>query len=80
LDVDIDGTIDLYDKYVTVPGPVENNGCPLSNNGNGVVSADETVMNGIEFVILTLTELNLIIRRSSTAQLAISILIMVHMS
>ena len=28
---------------------MENNGCPLNKNGNGVVSADETVMNGIEF-------------------------------
>lgn len=29
LDVDLDGVIDLYDKCVTVPGPVENNGCPI---------------------------------------------------
>jgi OOP family OmpA-OmpF porin len=28
LDVDLDGVIDLYDKCVTVPGPVENQGCP----------------------------------------------------
>jgi OOP family OmpA-OmpF porin len=28
LDMDLDGVIDLYDKCVTVPGPVENNGCP----------------------------------------------------
>lgn len=28
LDMDLDGTIDLYDKCVTVPGPAENNGCP----------------------------------------------------
>ncbi|OJX29213.1 MAG: hypothetical protein BGO86_01745 [Chryseobacterium sp. 36-9] len=49
LDVDMDGVIDLYDKCVTVPGPVENNGCPLNNTNNGAVSADETVMNGIEF-------------------------------
>ncbi|NHX22066.1 OmpA family protein, partial [Escherichia coli] len=28
LDVDLDGVIDLYDKCVTVPGPVSNNGCP----------------------------------------------------
>ncbi|RZJ84549.1 MAG: OmpA family protein, partial [Chryseobacterium sp.] len=30
LDADLDGVIDLYDKCVTVPGPVENNGCPLT--------------------------------------------------
>ncbi|WP_288377434.1 OmpA family protein [Chryseobacterium culicis] len=29
LDMDLDGVIDLYDKCVTVPGPVENNGCPV---------------------------------------------------
>ncbi len=29
LDTDLDGVIDLYDKCVTVPGPVENNGCPV---------------------------------------------------
>lgn len=28
LDMDLDGVIDLYDKCVTVPGTVENNGCP----------------------------------------------------
>lgn len=30
LDLDLDGVIDLYDKCVTVPGPVDNNGCPLN--------------------------------------------------
>lgn len=49
LDVDMDGVIDLYDKCVTVPGPVENEGCPLNNSGNGAITIDETVMNGIEF-------------------------------
>lgn len=29
LDTDLDGVIDLNDQCVTVPGPVENNGCPL---------------------------------------------------
>lgn len=29
LDADMDGVIDLYDKCVTVAGPVSNNGCPL---------------------------------------------------
>lgn len=28
LDADLDGVIDLNDKCVTVPGPVDNNGCP----------------------------------------------------
>ena len=28
LDADLDGVIDLKDKCVTVPGPVENDGCP----------------------------------------------------
>lgn len=28
LDMDLDGVIDLYDRCVTVSGPVENNGCP----------------------------------------------------
>ena len=30
LDIDLDGVIDLYDKCVTVPGPIENNGCPVN--------------------------------------------------
>ena len=39
LDMDLDGVIDLYDQCVTVPGPVENNGCPSGaavnvNTGN----------------------------------------------
>ncbi|SFI14510.1 flagellar motor protein MotB [Halpernia frigidisoli] len=29
LDMDLDGVIDLNDKCVTVPGSVENNGCPV---------------------------------------------------
>lgn len=29
LDTDLDNVIDLYDKCVTVPGPVENFGCPI---------------------------------------------------
>ena len=34
LDADLDGVIDLYDKCVTVPGPVENNGCPIEKKDN----------------------------------------------
>jgi hypothetical protein len=30
LDMDLDGVIDLYDKCVTVPGSVDNNGCPTN--------------------------------------------------
>ncbi|WOC52688.1 membrane protein [Bergeyella porcorum] len=47
LDTDLDSVIDLYDKCVTVPGPVENNGCPLS--GAGLVSDNTRVLEGIEF-------------------------------
>lgn len=49
LDVDLDGVIDLYDKCVTVPGPVENNGCPVTNQETGVVAESETKLDGIEF-------------------------------
>ena len=51
LDTDLDGVIDLYDKCVTVPGPVENNGCPTGpvGGGTGVVTDNERVLEGIEF-------------------------------
>lgn len=52
LDMDLDGVIDLYDKCVTVPGPVENNGCPTTPNVSSNVSTiDEVNKNfeGIEF-------------------------------
>ncbi|MCJ8498403.1 OmpA family protein [Chryseobacterium salipaludis] len=45
LDVDMDGVIDLYDKCVTVPGPVENNGCPYG----ATVSDNTRALEGIEF-------------------------------
>ncbi|ASW76014.1 hypothetical protein CJF12_18225 [Chryseobacterium piperi] len=47
LDTDLDGVIDLYDKCVTVPGPVENNGCPTSTTGP--VKEEERTLEGIEF-------------------------------
>ncbi|WP_419869986.1 OmpA family protein [Chryseobacterium sp. CT-SW4] len=47
LDTDLDGVIDLYDKCVTVPGPVENNGCPTVTPG--IVKEDERTLEGIEF-------------------------------
>ncbi|UOV00009.1 OmpA family protein [Chryseobacterium daecheongense] len=47
LDTDLDGVIDLYDKCVTVPGPVENNGCPTTTTGP--VREEERTLEGIEF-------------------------------
>lgn len=47
LDTDLDGVIDLYDKCVTVPGPVENNGCPT--NSSSTVTDNTRTMEGIEF-------------------------------
>ncbi|TXF77419.1 OmpA family protein [Chryseobacterium sp.] len=50
LDIDLDGVIDLYDKCVTVPGPVENNGCPTTTGtGSGLISDDTRTLEGIEF-------------------------------
>jgi len=50
LDTDLDGVIDLYDKCVTVPGPVENQGCPTSTASNGgPVDEQSRSLEGIEF-------------------------------
>ncbi|MBB6371978.1 OmpA family protein [Chryseobacterium shigense] len=50
LDTDLDGVIDLYDKCVTVPGPVENNGCPTTAPvTTGPVTDDTRTLEGIEF-------------------------------
>lgn len=53
LDMDLDGVIDLYDKCVTVPGSVENNGCPDGGAPvTGFTSGVEEVnrnFEGIEF-------------------------------
>ncbi|KQM50305.1 OmpA family protein [Chryseobacterium sp. Leaf201] len=50
LDTDLDGVIDLYDKCVTVPGPVENQGCPTTAPAaGGPVEEKETKLDGIEF-------------------------------
>ncbi|MCJ8152221.1 OmpA family protein [Chryseobacterium sp. SSA4.19] len=50
LDTDLDGVIDLYDKCVTVPGPVENQGCPTTAPATGgPVEEKETKLDGIEF-------------------------------
>jgi len=47
LDTDLDGVIDLYDKCVTVPGPVENNGCPTTSTST--VTDNTRTLEGIEF-------------------------------
>lgn len=52
LDMDLDGVIDLYDQCVTVPGPVENNGCPTSPVVSGTATVVEEInrdFEGIEF-------------------------------
>jgi OOP family OmpA-OmpF porin len=49
LDTDLDGVIDLYDKCVTVPGPVENAGCPVGPSPVGPVTDDTRTLEGIEF-------------------------------
>ena len=54
LDMDLDGVIDLYDKCVTVPGPVENNGCPSTASippvdNSTAVNAVSKEFEGIEF-------------------------------
>lgn len=50
LDLDMDGTIDLHDKCVTVPGPKENFGCPLKEvPKKNVISDDTRSLEGIEF-------------------------------
>ncbi|MCW3160044.1 OmpA family protein [Chryseobacterium oryctis] len=48
LDTDLDGVIDLHDKCVTVPGPVENNGCPTTAPA-GPIQETERTLEGIEF-------------------------------
>ncbi|MBU4537142.1 MAG: OmpA family protein [Weeksellaceae bacterium] len=47
LDTDLDGVIDLYDKCVVVPGPVENNGCPT--NSSSTITDNTRTLEGIEF-------------------------------
>jgi OOP family OmpA-OmpF porin len=70
LDIDLDGTIDLYDKCVTVPGPRENFGCPVESKASivkGKVEEVNRTLEGIEF------ELNkAIIRPSSFEKLNIA--------
>ncbi|MFB9120905.1 OmpA family protein [Bergeyella porcorum] len=53
LDTDLDSIIDLYDKCVTVPGPAENNGCPIAsaatNSSTKLVTDETKTLEGIEF-------------------------------
>ena len=56
LDSDLDGVIDLNDKCVTAPGPIENNGCPKEPVAQSIpVSKTSAIyeinkyFNGIEF-------------------------------
>lgn len=69
LDIDKDGTIDLYDKCVTVHGPKDNSGCPKGTKQDERLYSDALIeinrnLTGIQF------ELNkAIIRRTSYAKL-----------
>ncbi|MRI62427.1 OmpA family protein [Ornithobacterium rhinotracheale] len=38
LDTDLDGVIDLYDKCVTLPGPADNDGCPLHQDAEAAIN------------------------------------------
>ncbi|WP_300669411.1 OmpA family protein [Soonwooa sp.] len=54
LDLDLDGVIDLYDKCVTVPGPIENNGCPVESPTkaliqNNIVNEINEYLKSVEF-------------------------------
>ncbi|WP_433632566.1 OmpA family protein [Chryseobacterium cucumeris] len=49
LDTDLDGVIDLYDKCVTVPGPVENNGCPIVKDHKETAVEVEKTLKDIYF-------------------------------
>lgn len=55
LDADLDGVIDLNDKCVTVPGPIQNNGCPVESSTQVLPTKELAIdeinkyFNGIEF-------------------------------
>ena len=40
LDIDLDGVIDLNDKCVTEPGPIENNGCPIESSTKTLIKSN----------------------------------------
>ena len=52
LDTDLDGVIDLYDKCVTVPGPISNQGCPEEQSmDHSVIAKDvELALREVLFV------------------------------
>ncbi|EJL73873.1 OmpA family protein [Chryseobacterium populi] len=49
LDADLDGVIDLYDKCVTVPGPAENNGCPIVKDNHQTATVVEQELKDVYF-------------------------------
>jgi len=49
LDTDLDGVIDLHDKCVTVPGPVENDGCPENRVEQAVLDGLNRSFEGVVF-------------------------------
>ena len=52
LDTDLDGVMDLYDKCVTVPGPISNQGCPEEQSmDHSVIAKDvELALREVLFV------------------------------
>lgn len=58
LDMDFDGVIDLKDKCVTVPGLVENNGCPYIDE-NTLVIVDENTKKFFEGIVFDLDKATL---------------------
>jgi OOP family OmpA-OmpF porin len=50
LDTDLDGVIDLYDKCVTVPGPVENQGCPTTPTPVGPVTDEQELWKELNLI------------------------------
>lgn len=58
LDMDLDGVIDLKDKCVTVPGLVENNGCPYIDE-NTLVIVDENTKKFYEGIVFDLDKATL---------------------
>ncbi|HFI4797950.1 OmpA family protein [Elizabethkingia anophelis] len=49
LDTDLDGVIDLYDKCVTVSGPVSNQGCPVEKDNHKAALQIEKQLENVYF-------------------------------
>lgn len=65
LDLDLDGVIDLYDKCVTEPGPIENNGCPVVSPTKALIQSN--IVNEInEYLKSVEFELNKAVIRPSS--------------